>query len=137
MALSERPARTDPSTGLTRPGQREDQSPAGAYRAPSAGVSAPTPRLGQGSRDAGRPLMAAGPGMSQGGGPMVPTDLNVVAVPRGTRETGMTGPLMRSGNSPSSFPVNPTASAEQSRDTTIGGVLETVRRNGGTPFDGR
>lgn len=82
----------------------------------------------------GRP---GGPGFSAGGGPGVPTDLAVVTPPRGVRESGMTGPLMRSGNAPSDFSVSPTASAAESRGDVISGVLETVRRNGGNPFDGR
>lgn len=136
MGLSERPARTDPATGLSRPGQVESQNPAGAYRGPGANVTAPRPATGGGGPETsmGRP---GGPGFSAGGGPGVPTDLPVVTPPRGVRESGMTGPLMRSGNAPADFSVSPTASAEESRADVISGVLETVRRNGGDPFDGR
>ncbi len=71
----------------------------------------------------------------QYGAPSVPAEYPSLASGRGGLQQGMTGPQRPSGNAMSDFEPRPMASAEQSRSEVIGGVLETVRRNGGSPAD--
>ena len=133
--MSERPERLDPATGTSRMGQTQSERPAGAYQRPgNAGVSAPTPRLGAGGmmRGYGQP---GGPMARQGGGPSVQATASAPALGRGSLQQGMTGPALRSGNQMSDFEPSPMASADESRADVIGGILETVRRNGGNPAD--
>ncbi len=136
MALSERPSRPDPATGLTRPGQTENQNPATMYQPPPAeGVQLPTPRLGRGAYVTGYGR-EGGPMAQQYGQPNVPSQgLTAPALGRGERDTAMTGATMPSGNTLSDFDGRPGASAAENRRDVISGVLETVRRNGGRPAD--
>ncbi len=133
-----RPTRPDPATGLTRPGQTQDPSPASAYRAPADGVQAPTPRLGQGryTQGFGQP---GGPMMAQGGGPRVPdSGLSLPPAGGGGFETGMTGPAMApTGNAPMNIQPRGQDSAADTQRDVLGAVVDLVRGNGGRPFDPR
>ena len=134
--MSERPARMDPSTGLTRPGQTIDQSPASGYQVPgNSSGQAPTPRLGQGAyvTGYGEP---GGPMQEQYGAPSAPGGPGAVTAPTGgSLTTGHDGAPLPSGNSPGDFTPQMGDSAASAGERVRDRVRSIARGNGGRPAD--